>query len=112
MPARHPWDERSERDRRLQRIESSRDRVECLVAWNGRPAAEGRTTIVSSRGLFLQSQDLRRTDTVMAPTSTGVAAMTTPQLSVRQMGPTFARGLARQTRDELEAPARHLFDDA
>lgn len=38
--------------------------------------------------------------------------MTTPQLSVRQMGPAFARGLARHTRQEIEAPARHLFDDA
>ena len=38
--------------------------------------------------------------------------MTTPPLSVRQMGPAFARGLARHTQQELAAPARHLFDDA
>lgn len=39
--------------------------------------------------------------------------MTTPSpLTVRQLGPTFARGLARHTRETIEAPARHLFDDA
>ena len=38
--------------------------------------------------------------------------MPATQLSVRQMGPTYARGLARHTREVLEGPARTLFDDA
>lgn len=38
--------------------------------------------------------------------------MAATQLSVRQMGPTYARGLARHTRQEIEAPARTLFDVA